>query len=103
MTERANKLGNKPIHSEMYFRQNDEASEYCPFEVQTYSGLTKREYFAGLFMQALIANPERYKYIEHKMSLGDINQKGASAKNAHKAVLLADALLEELVKTDKNE
>ena len=50
MTERAKKLGNQPASSEMYFMQNGEANEYCPFEVQTYSGLTKREHFAGLAM-----------------------------------------------------
>jgi hypothetical protein len=30
------------------------------------AGISKREYFAGLFMQALIANPERWgvKFVE---------------------------------------
>jgi len=59
------------------------------------STLTRREYFAGLMMQALISNPERYKYIAEKVENG-MSNKEASEKNAHKAVLLADALLDEL-------
>ena len=62
-------------------------------------GLTKREYFAGLAMQGLLANLERYKYIAEKVECG-MPQEIASAKNAHKAVLLADALLEELSKPE---
>jgi hypothetical protein len=95
MYEEAKKLGMKSAY---------------PFEYEDYNhvellckrqefGLTKREYFAGLFMQALIANPERYKYIAERVQNG-MPQKEASEKNAHKAVLLADALLEELVKSE---
>ena len=62
-------------------------------------GMNLREYYAGLAMQALIANPERYKYIAEKVNEGMTNN-AASAKNAHKAVLLADALLEELSKNE---
>jgi len=61
-------------------------------------GLSKREHFAALMMQALIANPERYKYIADQFNLGEVDQEGASAKNAHKAVKLADALIAELNK-----
>lgn len=60
-------------------------------------GLSKQEYFAGQFMAALLANPERYKYIADKVELG-MSHAEASAKNAHKAVLLADALIEALNK-----
>lgn len=60
-------------------------------------GLTKRELFAAMFMQSLLSNPERYKYISEKVANG-MSQEEASSKNAHKAVLLADALINELNK-----
>lgn len=61
------------------------------------SGLTKRELFAAMFMQSLLSNPERYKYISEKVANG-MSQEEASSKNAHKSVLLADALINELNK-----
>ena len=88
MTEKAKKLGNEPV-ADVLVNYN--------YEKFKFRGLNKREYFAGLFMQALIANPERYKYISERVQHG-MPQNEASAKNAHKAVLLADALLEELAK-----
>jgi len=86
MTEKAKQLGNQPASSEMYFRQNGEASEYCPFEVQTYSGLTKREYFAGLAMNGMSLS-----------TYPDDNETSAVGKAAIK---YTDALLEELSKTE---
>jgi hypothetical protein len=70
----------------------------CLFNEREEAGLTKREYYAGLAFHALLSNPERYKYIADLVSNGKLSQADASAKNAHKAVLLADALLEELEK-----
>ena len=55
MTEKAIKLGNQPAFPEMFFRQSGEALEYCT--VHSYAGLTKRQYFAGLAMQGLLASP----------------------------------------------
>jgi hypothetical protein len=72
------------------------------FNFETAAGLTKREHFAGLMLQALIANPARYEYIAGLVKgskfthTPGISQEEASAKNAHKAVMLADALLAEL-------
>ena len=86
MTEKAKQLGNERlVYTEDY----------------QLGGLTKREYFAGLAMKGLLSNPERYKYIAKCIELGNVNQEGASKKNAHKAVLLSDALLEELTKGGK--
>lgn len=75
-----------------------------PFSVEiengctyNYYGLTKRELFAAMFMQSLLSNPERYKYISKKVANG-MSQEEASSKNAHKSVLLADALINELNK-----
>jgi hypothetical protein len=84
MTEKAKRLGNTPIDSEMHFRQNMQASEECPFEVQTYSGLTKREYFAAMAMQGLLSE---HNYDTHE-------------RVAVNAVAYGDALCEELSKTE---
>jgi hypothetical protein len=66
-------------------------------------GLSKRELFSAMIM----ANPERYKYIKKQVEAGPdrggLSQQEASAKNAHKAVLLADALIEELNKPKEQE
>lgn len=74
-------------------------------------GMTKREYFAAMILQGLMANPERYKYIADKMkaalvpgqdeSLKGMSQEQASAKNANKAVMLANALIDALNKEQK--
>jgi hypothetical protein len=86
MTDKAKRLGDKPMNPEMFFRENRAASEECPFEVQTYSGLTKREYFAAMAMQGLLT-----------LTM----QSRASWEDAAKtSVQCADALLEELSKTE---
>lgn len=73
-----------------------------PFTVPTdnaaYSGMTLRAYIATAALQGLLANPKRYAYIAGLVESGSITQEEASAKNAHKAVMLADALLAELSK-----
>ena len=56
MTDKAKKLGNQPASPEIFFRENRAASEECPFEAR--SGLTKREYFAAMAMQGLLACPD---------------------------------------------
>ena len=52
-----------------------------------FNGLTKREYFAGLAMQGLLANPDLY----------------VNMKIGQEAVLLADELLAELAKPTKTD
>ena len=94
MTDRAKKLGNQPAGSEVHFSQNGEASEYCPFEVQTYSGLTKREYFATMAMSRMAhsnMDDDSYTAFEEIKRI------------AYLSTLYADALLEELSKTDKTD
>lgn len=61
-------------------------------------GLTKREYFAAMVLQGLMANPERYKYIADAVENDGMPQALATQKNANKAVYLADALIEALNK-----
>jgi hypothetical protein len=64
------------------------------------SGLTKREYFAGQFMAALLANPARYAYIARLVDEDGMTNEEANVKNAHKAVKLADALIAALNKPE---
>ncbi len=46
-------------------------------------------------MEGLLANPERYKYITKLVSEG-MTQEFATAKNAYRALKMADALIKEL-------
>lgn len=66
--------------------------------LQTTQPLTKREYFAAMAMQALIANPERYKYVTQRMDTPTKpwSHEDATRHNAEKAVYFADALIEAL-------
>jgi hypothetical protein len=57
--------------------------EDCPFEAKTEPGLSKREYFAGLALQGLLAN----------QNIGNCPKKIANV-----AIMAADALLDELNK-----
>jgi hypothetical protein len=60
---------------------------YPNIQVPSLKGLTKREYFAAMALQGLLAN-------------SNIQLDGASANTA---ILFADALIEELSKTKTNE
>ena len=79
MTEEAKKLGNQPASP--CLDNNDYAGQIKVCS----EGLTKREYFAGLAMQELIA-----AYA--------VNVVEDSVRIANEAVFYADALLEELAK-----
>ncbi|MDR1477505.1 MAG: hypothetical protein LBJ00_01025 [Planctomycetaceae bacterium] len=92
----AKQLGDEAAQPMLQFSENRAAREEPPYEIQTSIGLTKREYFAGLALQGLLSNPERYKYIAALVDSGKLSQQEASDKNAHKAVLIADSLLNEL-------
>ena len=74
-----------PLWSEMKGRSTD-----TNIGVEFYhDGLTKREYFAGLVMQAIISNPNGHSpYLDRVASA---------------AVLAAEILLEELEKTQNND
>lgn len=61
-------------------------------------GLTKRELFAAMALQGIMANPERWKQIADDYQSGKKSYKQCSAANAVKAVSLADALIAELSK-----
>ena len=65
---------------------------------EQWEGMSLRAYFAGQALQGLLANPKRYAYIAGMVESGAISQEEASAKNARKALLLADALIAELAK-----
>lgn len=59
------------------------------------SGMSLRDYFAGQALAGLLANPKRYEYIASKVESGELTQEAASAKNAHKAYRVADAMIAE--------
>ena len=61
------KNGDKPIHPTTSQKINEtEFFEYnLPNKEKKYSGLTKREYFAGLAMQGILFNPP-YGHIDCK-------------------------------------
>lgn len=61
-------------------------------------GLTLRQHFAGLALQGIMANPERWKQIASDYAVGKKSYEQCSAANAAKAVSVADALLAELAK-----
>jgi len=78
MTEEAKQLGN-----ELAYPLIESEKDYpCSISI----GLTKREYFAGLAMQGLCANPKMNDY--------------TIQVNAETAKEIACALLEELSKTE---
>jgi len=52
-----------------------------------------RDYTASKVLAALIASPERYKYISDKVSSGELSNNAATVKNVTKAILMADQLV----------
>ena len=69
----------------------NEDGECCGWAEAKYTGLTKREHFAGLAMQAILSNPSLIYRID-----------GPSVSRiATKAAIVADALLAQLDKGDK--
>jgi RecJ-like exonuclease len=61
--------------------------------IQNTPPMSKRLYLAGMAMQGLLANPERYKYIAGLVDSGKLTQEEATAKNIRKAFYFADELL----------
>lgn len=53
-----------------------------------------RNELAAKFLAALLANPERYKYIADKVERGELDQEQATEKNINKAFKLADQFIE---------
>ena len=58
------------------------------------AGMSLRDWFAGMALQGLMANPERYKYIAELLELTTLTQDEATEKNVNKAYMIADAMLE---------
>ena len=61
-------------------------------------GLSKRELFAAMALQGIMANPVRWEQIASDYKSGKKTYEQRSVANAVKAVSLADALLAELAK-----
>ena len=84
MTEKAKQLGRTPVHSFTYEKEG----MFIEF------GLTKRELFAAMAMQAILNNPTDW-YDDYGLKETD---KRFNAEIL--AIEYADALLEELTKTE---
>ena len=93
------KNGKQPINPSMWTKIGNGADDYQPlkdgqktgWEIK-FGGLTKREYFAGLAMQGLLArNPNRQNG-ETDLGMLEAN------RIAEESVVMADFILEELEK-----
>ena len=88
--------GKQPISPTMYTKFGDGADDYKPlkdgqktgWEVK-FGGLTKREYFAGLAMQGMLANPNGVM-----TKIG--NWMRSPEQFAEMSILCADELLKQL-------
>lgn len=83
------KNANKPINPTTSQKINEtEFFEYnLPNKEKQYSGLTKREYFAGLAMQGMISNPNIVRPKESDKEFKDFSER---------AIKYADELLKQL-------
>lgn len=57
---------------------------------------TLRDNAAVQILAALVASPERYRYIAEKVATGKLTNHEATAKNIHKARVMADQLVADL-------
>lgn len=55
-----------------------------------------RDFAAVRILAALVASPGRHAYIEAQVVAGDLSNEEATAKNVHKARLMADQLVRDL-------
>lgn len=53
-----------------------------------------RDFAAARILAALVASPERYKYIAGKVQSGELSNHAATEKNVTKAILMADQLID---------
>lgn len=53
-----------------------------------------RDIAATKILAALVASPERYRYIAEKVASGELSNHAATEKNVTKAILMADQLVE---------
>ena len=88
MQEKAKQLGNEPINGEIGYEHS--GSNIGMFTRDEAKGLTKREYFAGLAMQGLLSN----------LAYDNVNKYIGKDVLARHSRNYADALLEELAKTE---
>ena len=59
-------------------------------------GLTKREYFAGLALQGLLANPQYWKRVYKDISTLKSDKDSIECVFAHYSIKIAEELLEQL-------
>ena len=94
------KNADKPINPSTSIKISDtEVFEYnLPTKERQYSGLTKREYFAGLALQGLLANPQYWKRVYKDISTLKSDKDSIECVFAHYSIKIAEELLEQLEK-----
>ena len=92
------KNADKPINPTTSQKINEtEFFEYeLPDRQRQYSGLTKREHFAGLALQGLLANPQYWKRVYKDISTLKSNKDSIECVFAHYSIKIAEELLEQL-------
>ena len=74
----------------------DEKDEPFISRVKPLIGLTKREYFAGLAMQGLLANPQYWKRVYKTLSSLKADKDSIECVFAQFSIKLADEILQQL-------
>ena len=74
----------------------DEKDESFINRIKPLIGLTKREYFAGLAMQGLLANPQYWKRVYKTLSSLKADKDSIECVFAQFSIKLADEILQQL-------
>ena len=92
------KNADKPINPSTSIKISDtEFFEYnLPNQERQYSGLTKREHYAGLAMQGLLANPQYWKRVYKTLSSLKADKDSIECVFAQFSIKLADEILQQL-------
>lgn len=61
-----------------------------------------RDFTAARILAALVASPERYKYIDGMVLSGKLSNHEATEKNINKALLMANQLVDEIKLNEPN-
>lgn len=92
------KNADKPINPSTSIKISDtEFFEYnLTNQERQYSGLTKREHYAGLAMQGLLANPQYWKRVYKTLSSLKADKDSIECVFAQFSIKLADEILQQL-------
>ena len=92
------KNADKPIYPTTSQKINE--TEFFEYNLankeKQYSGLTKKEYFTGLAIQGLLANPQYWKRVYKDISTLKSDKDSIECVFAHYSIKIAEELLEQL-------